>query len=767
MVPARTTTVLLGLTAATSLFLLSTAFPVVLPPQRHHPYDSLSSSSSPSSSSSSSQQSYGHFYAQDPNSRQIKEQVSEDDNLQQQPPHLRPQQPRPYPQASNINRDGESDGLGQNTHSFQNLLLTRPSSASLPQHHRQEQEQESALRTPSSTSSPLSSSWSSSSSSSSSPPHSPFSSRHSTQPSLSSQHHQHELRVQTFKTHGHIPPQDQILHQCTTHFLALLDTEISDRLLAQLSRLVMMLPVIGVETRAVIRQKVTEVMGSVVEGLKHYEAIERVIRTAVDDAGGLQLLQLTPSTRSAIGGGNSLNRGGREELFVVDDSRNDQISEYEDVDDVSGGNSNNNNDKAATTTTGMIDESQIPVITDIAMEAVLDYMAEILNPSLVIHQLTEAIQGALFEISNQRKALQRMRWERHNDSGDDEDGYLENVNEVELDLDDLSSQSLSSHRPADRHGVDLLSDGWVWSGPSSRDKNGSSRDSSINSLLEEDEDSEDDDSRGRDEDLWDEDMETHQWGSTGHLFEDFEDEDTLLNNDTSSDSSSQTVMSKLARQGITKQDMENWDMAAATLGDDGGEDGESENDDESWDPYSIGIRESDDGTGNDNGGGDGAEDEEGDDPMADTSEDYGRERYLQQSYFNRFQKRSLFASPPAPHSDATKQPEPQKAASTAGAPSLRIIVDNPKPTTGATTTIKPIRRPNLAPDLRLENLLTQLIEPLLTTFIEEDFPASCKRVQGELMDEIIWSLDQSELNGGHDGLDSDEERMLLLSELEY
>ncbi|KAF8928038.1 hypothetical protein BGZ47_001849, partial [Haplosporangium gracile] len=57
--------------------------------------------------------------------------------------------------------------------------------------------------------------------------------------------------------------------------------------------------------------------------------------------------------------------------------------------------------------------------------------------------------------------------------------------------------------------------------------------------------------------------------------------------------------------------------------------------------------------------------------------------------------------------------------------------------------------------------------PLLTTFIKEDFPASCKRVQGELMDEIIWSLDQSELNGGHDGLDSDEERMLLLSELEY
>ncbi|KAF8926513.1 hypothetical protein BGZ47_002681, partial [Haplosporangium gracile] len=673
MVSTRTTTVLLGLTAATSLFLLSTAFPVALPPQRLYPYDSLSSSSS-----SSSQQSYGHFYAQDPYSRQIKEQVSEDDNLQQQqPPHLQPQQPRPYPLVS---KGGESDGLRQNTHSFQDLLLTRPSSAPLPQHHRQEQEQESALRTPSSTSSSLPSSWSSSSSSSSSstsPPHSSFPSRHPTQPSLSSQHHQHDLRVQTFKTHGPTPPQDQILHQCATHFLALLDTEISDRLLAQLSRLVMMLPVIGVETRAVIRQKVTEVMGSMMRGLKHYEAIERVIRTAVDDAGGLQLLQLTPSTRSTLGDGNSLRIGGREkELFEVDDSRNDQISEYDDVDDVSGGNSSNNNNsgEATATTPRMIDESQIPVITDIAMEAVLNYMAEILTPSLVIHQLTEAIQGALFEISKQRKALQRMRRERHSDSGADEDGYLEDANEVDLDLDDLSSQSLSSHRPADRHGVDLLSDGWVWSGPSSRDKDGSSRDNSVNSLFEEDEKNEDDDPLGQDEDLWDNDMETHQWDSTGHLFEDFEDEDTLLNNDASSDSSSQTVMSKPATQGITKQDMEKWDMTAATLGDDDGEDGEGENDDESSDPYSIGIRESDDGTGNDNDGGDGAEDEkDSDDPMADTSEDYGRERYLQQSYFNRFQKRSLFASSPASHSDAAKQPEPQKAAATAGAPSLRII----------------------------------------------------------------------------------------------
>lgn len=532
-----------------------------------------------------------------------------------------------------------------------------------------------------------------------------------------------------------------------------------------------MLPVIGVETRAVIRTKVGEVMGSVVGGLKHYDAIERVIRSAIDDAGGLQLLQLTPSTKgSSLGGGGNSPRGVREDdLLVVDDSRYDQISEYDDVDDVSGGGSNSNrNNGETTTTTGMIDESQIPVITEIAMEAVLDYMAEILTPSLVIHQLTEAIQGALFEISKQRKALQRIRRERHNDGGDDEDGYLDDVNEADLDLDDLSSQAaLRGGRPtADRHGVDLLSDGWVWSGPSSRDKdNNRGGNKSISSLLEEDEEDEDDDPRGQDEDLWDKDMETHQWDSTGRLFEDFEDDDNLLNNE-----SSQTVMAKPSvASGTTEQDMENWDMAVGTLGDDDGDDGEGEEDDESSDPYSIGIRDRKEGTGNDNDNGDGAEDEEdGDDPMADTSEDYGRERYLQQSYFNRFQKRSLFAPPPSQHG-VTKQPETQKPAIVAavGAPSLQIIVDNPKPTTASSTTTRSVRRPNLTPDLRLENLLTQLIEPLLTTFIEEDFPASCKRVQGELMDGIIWSLDQSELNSGHDGLDSDEERMLLLSELEY
>ncbi|KAG0363958.1 hypothetical protein BGX24_004810 [Mortierella sp. AD032] len=419
----------------------------------------------------------------------------------------------------------------------------------------------------------------------------------------------------------------------------------------------------------------------------------------------------------------------------------------------------------------MIDESQIPLLTDIAMEAVLDYMSEILTPSLVIRQLTEAIQDALFEINKQRKVLRRMRVQQHGGSSEDEDGYLEDVNgdgdSSSFDLDDLSSELLggggrrTGGSLADRHGIDLLSDGWILSGPSSSSR--SHGESSVDSLLE-DEEYEDDDSRGQDEDFWDKDMEIHEWDSTGRLFDDFEDLEDNISSD-STDAAAQLVISS-----ATEQDIKNWDMATTTAGDDA--DDVEEEDEENSDPFSIGIRDRDDaGSRGGRGGrrnyndGDGEdEDEDGNDPMADTREDYGRERYLQQSYFNRFQKRSLFNTP-----DTTVTESQKPAVAPAAKPATAASATTTTATT-TTTTAKTIRRPNITPDLRLENLLTQLIEPLLTTFIEEDFPASCKRVQGELMDGIIWSLDQGELNGssgGSDGLDSDEERMLLLSELEY
>ncbi|KAF9912317.1 hypothetical protein EC991_000210 [Linnemannia zychae] len=542
---------------------------------------------------------------------------------------------------------------------------------------------------------------------------------------------------------------------------------ISDRLLAQLSRLVMMLPVIGVETRAVIRSQVAEVMQQVIAGLKNYETLGRVIRTAVDDAG--IVLVVPPSEaveanhdRSSRNSQTLTNR--QDDLFTRDNSQHDQISEYDDVDDET---SPSTATTATTTAQTMrtIDESQIPVLTDIAMEAVLDYMAEILTPSLVIRQLTEAIQTALFEISKQRQALHRLRVQQHESGREDEDGYMEDVNGADIELDEFSSQLLGGGRrgsgssPADRHGVDLLSDGWILAGPSSSSRFGGED----SRLLEDEDEDEDDDPRGQDEDLWDKDMETHQWDSTGRLFEDFEDlEDSSTNNDTAESAAS--TMST-----VTEQDMENWDMASRTAGDDGGD--VEEEDDEASDPFSIGIRDNDEvgsirrggGTENDADGGE-DEDEDDNDPMADTREDYGRERYLQQAYFNRFQKRSLFNAAAPESRKPASAPAPLVKPPTVN--TARPAITLTSSATATTTATKTIRRPNLTPDLRLENLLTQLIEPLLTTFIEEDFPASCKRVQGELMDGIIWSLDQGEFNGAG-GLDSDEERLLLLSELEY
>ncbi|KAF9119689.1 hypothetical protein BGW39_000116 [Mortierella sp. 14UC] len=524
-----------------------------------------------------------------------------------------------------------------------------------------------------------------------------------------------------------------------------------------------MLPVIGVETRAVIRTQVAEVMQQVVAGLKNYEVLGRVIRTAVDDA-GVVLATVAPPEASL--GESSKSRSRQDGLLAMGDTRYDQSSEYDDVDDEIP-TATVATAQATAPTTPTIDESQIPVLTDIAMEAVLDYMAEILTPSLVIHQLTEAIQGALFDISKQRRAIHRLRVQQLGGRTENENGYLEDVNGVDTELENFSSQLLGGGRrgsggsPADRHGVDLLSDEWILAGPSSSLRfNG--KDSSV---LEEEDEDEDDDPRGQDEDLWDKDMEIHERDSTGRLFEDFEDlEDNTSssNNNDGTDSANQLVMST-----ATEQDMEDWDMAARTAGDEA--DGVEGEDDETSDPFSIGIRDSDEtgssrrSEGIDNDA-DGGEDEDADeyDPMVDTREDYGRERYLQQSYFNRFQKRSLFD---------TESQKPAVAASVVKLPTADTTRPStpPTPSPSATTT-RTIRRPNLTPDLRLENLLTQLIEPLLTTFIEEDFPASCKRVQGELMDGIIWSLDQGEFNGAggsSDGLDSDEERMLLLSELEY
>ncbi|KAG0093295.1 hypothetical protein BGZ93_004461, partial [Podila epicladia] len=322
-----------------------------------------------------------------------------------------------------------------------------------------------------------------------------------------------------------------------------------------------------------------------------------------------------------------------------------------------------------------IDESQIPEVVDVAMEAVLDYMAEVLTPNLVIHQLTEAIQTTLHDMSKNRKL--RLQ---------------EQQREAALWDNDINSLS---HSPGNgHHGLDLLADDWVWSG----DLNG-----------DDDEDGGDDsDPRGQDEDLWDKDMEVNQWDSTGRLFEDFQDdtdEEAYLPNSAITSSSSGS--------GPAQEDKEEvWEM--------------SEEDDDQ-DGYTIGIQD---------GSGDRYEDEDDDEDL-DTLEEYEkRERFRQ-----RFHKRDLM-----PAVLAEEEPSPPKVSKRGLYPAVFL---------------NRARRPGFAPDPRLENLLTQLTEPLLRSFIEEEFPASCKRVQGELMDEILWTLDHKESET------SELDQLVLLAELQF
>ncbi|GJJ72805.1 hypothetical protein EMPS_05163 [Entomortierella parvispora] len=543
---------------------------------------------------------------------------------------------------------------------------------------------------------------------------------------------------------------EQILHHCTTHFLALLDSEISDRLVAQLSRLVMMLPVIGVETRAVMRTKVLQVMEDIVasSGLTQYKTLRRVIQTAVEDAALLEPSPL-PKRIGKSGrqqrerSGPRRQKSGEERLEVhssYTDEEPEDAAESDDVDSYSGGNAEDDDDdsdsvwfrlpsalKRKTSSSNndnsmVLNESEIPAVTEVAMEAILDYMAEILTPTLVIHQLTEAIQSSLQQISK----LKSLHGDNNNGDGGDKDDV-----DQDLDINALSSQNIAR----DHHSLDLLSDDWVWS---SSVPGGSGR-------LEDEEEEGDSDSRGQDEDLWDQDMELHPWDSTGRLFEDFEDEAA----DSISSGSSNMDQNEDQNSFVS-----NWEVSAA-----GGE--EDEENDDDLNPFAIGIQDPSDTL---------QDDDEDDDDEYYSSKDFDGDQtssspssfgnYARQTYLNRFQKRSLDASSVTLATETIQEDHGPASAETQEDQSLEASLRK-----RSDNVLLSRRRPIFAPDPRLENLLTQLIEPMLTSFIDEDFPASCKRVQGELMDGIIWSLDQTESNSIQESNDLD--RLVLLAELEY
>ncbi|KAG0300113.1 hypothetical protein BGZ98_009435 [Dissophora globulifera] len=525
-------------------------------------------------------------------------------------------------------------------------------------------------------------------------------------------HHRHDLEVDAFFELSR-STRDQILHHCTTHFLELLDSEISDRLTVRLSRLVMMLPVISVETRAVMRTKVVQVMQQVSGRLTSYGAIRHVVRTAVDGAGLLPMeddggrvstLQGVQGRRRRTSGDTS--RGGVRRIQYTDsedvDGDEESIVRSRDDSVESGDMMDGEFDKDSawfrlhTTSTssaqpsgsrGDVDESQIPVVVEVAMEAVIDYMSEVLTPALVIHQLTEAIQSALYQIKK-LKTLQRSR----------DDGVMtDDGSDLDLDINALSSQSLNDH-----HNLNLLSDDWIWSSPNGE-----------GGMVDDGNEEDDADSKGQDEDLWDQDMEIHDWDSTGHLFEDFEEgKDKKVDVKTNSGSNI---------------DHKSWGMAR----------GDDDDGDNSQRSFMIGIQEDDD-----------PQQYDFDDESPDSAEDYGLD--MSQNY--RLKKRGMPTKIIPQKGDTTASIIESQRSS---AEQFRKRSDHP----GSNN-----RWPGFAPDPRLENLLAQLIEPMLTTFINEDFPAVCKRSQGELMDGIIWSLDKSESIASSI---SEQDQLALLSEIGY
>ncbi|KAF9435337.1 hypothetical protein BGZ76_006488 [Entomortierella beljakovae] len=485
-----------------------------------------------------------------------------------------------------------------------------------------------------------------------------------------------------------------------------------------------MLPVIGVETRAVMRAKVVQVMQQVSSRLTDYESIRRVIRSAVDDAGLLMLLDSDHTVVTNERRGKKGTKGGIRRIHYKDSSEyydnndrgddkyyletkgslEDENETSESVwgrlQDVLRSTPRHGNQESSGSSSrnlkGVIDESQIPVVADIAMGAVLDYVAEILTPALVIHQLTEGIQSSLYQISKDKD------FDQNNNNNDSEDS-----NEQDLDIGALSSQSISLSN-GNQHGLNHLSDDWVWS--------------SLSSTTDGTDKSEaDDDSKGQDEDLWDKDMEIHDWDSTGRLFEDFEDTDGKEELDQKSDDNGDL-------------ERENWDSIREE------DDSDSTYEEYYPNPFAVGIQEDDRYQ---------QEDQEEDDDSYDGVEDFEHDGSMMPTFSK--QKRSIVSndiSTPKPKSTYSSYSE-----------SLPIKFSKRNPS----TVILKKRRLDIAPDLRLESLLAQLVEPVLTTFIEDDFPSSCKRAQGELMDGIIWSLDQA------DSITSigNEDQLVLLSELEY
>ncbi|KAF9581556.1 hypothetical protein BGW38_001385 [Lunasporangiospora selenospora] len=420
-----------------------------------------------------------------------------------------------------------------------------------------------------------------------------------------------------------------------------------------------------------------------------------------------------------------------------------------------------------------VDESQIPEVTEVAMDAVLEYMAEILAPGLVIHQLTEAIQSALYQIKkttkNQAAAI-----------GTKKSGYLSgDMARLGWDMDALErmTSGLGKHShnidSEDNGSLELLGDNWFLSGAdadNSRsqddedDGEGPNSDELLLGLQE-----------SEDEDIWSDGSDEIDWDKPGHLFDDLAEESNTEVFSTLDPPISKSPRSSRASSGEDEQVELDGGISSSNGDEDEGEDG----DETVSDSFSVGIRNEDDpyeDIGNSDDDADG---------MVESSEDYNRDTApfsvkKPQKAFNypdnhpelferlrqRFQKRFLVAAASSSGSISSQASSTHPFRIDSVTESAYRSFDKRSRADTVNGRSQHSAGISIASDPRLEDLLTQLIKPLLVSFVDEDFPESCRRFQGELMDSIILALDQLGSSSSGNGL-SEEDQILLFAELGY
>ncbi|KAG0239727.1 hypothetical protein BGW41_007527 [Actinomortierella wolfii] len=733
-----------------------------------------------------------------------------------------------------------------------------------------------------------------------------------------------------------ITAQEQVLHQCTTHFAALLQSEVSDHLLVQLSRFVMMLPVLGNDIKTMLADEVEGIMDQILQGLVRYENVHRVIKMAVDDSGLLLLggrgsasgnnNNNNPSyiskSRSALAASNPSSSSSLENLGEVergdsgfDDvdgeaggnedvgsnpSEDDKIAEQEGLDDwderssysryeslfkeiedndeddalaggsgeelsanlwnydtelqdpfaqddgdsdgeseargTSGGQPDsaavsssrrfwtdftsrwksldnddlsqrapqavdlskavlasieplanqryyqNNNDEddeddstalstdtdgdgdsSADLTEGQIDERKIPIIAEVAMDAIVDYTAEVLHPTLVIHEISMALQRALQEMRKSRRRQgshsgsiftnQRPLYGGNFDSSEDEERDPLRVND---ELGSISDTSYDARLAKSDHELDLLGDEWVWN----------------DGDVEDDSEVANEGSR-QDEDLWDQEMEVQDWDETGHLFEMDDDEAETSEQDQTSDSTADAQKSEddegSMDDSIEQQKQQQQEQKQVWQNDQDDDDDNIE--DGSY--YPVGIQDDDDEADEDDGDNSdisdnnnsnnldsdeadqestpvtNADEDDGDSGSSSTVEETDQENtYLSRGLFDKSEDNDSALYP------ALQRRFSQKRSDEAAEDLPRAPLASSSPMASQPAAATTRRDPTF------ESLLTQLIEPILNDFINNEFPASCQRSRGELMDAIIWSLDQKDE-------DVEADQLALFAELEY